>query len=203
MAKANIIGTEYFSDSANERWSAEVYIDKKTRLFHIYVPAHIAQASMPTDRVGDIIRDDSYEKVVTQARSLWKTYLLAAVVNTKVIRYKLATSNNQLIRTDHGIGISFQVGYRIDMGDNSFFCERTYAEYKEHPMNRQLEKIEQHSIFERSNHWVYKDWTQDLEKFFESTVEALDALEQRVSDFFGEDGQNLLDSIESGPKLLS
>jgi len=208
MAKSNVVGKEVLRAPSvpDTYWEVEVTLDKKSKHFEINIPKHIADA---TDH--NSISAKSYDLAVSGAREVWYQYLTATVKNTKVIRYiyaksiqgNMITSSPTLIRTNYGIGISYEVGWKIDIGANSFFCRfGDYEEYMSNKRNQTLQKIETHSVFDRHNHYVYKEWTPELELFFENTVNALVNLIERVDDFFGENGQHLLENIKTNQKLL-
>lgn len=205
--KVKPVGRTNFTGHQGQLWKAEVFLNSDHE-FYISIPNEIVHVT-GIER----IYNHTYEGVITAAGHVWQKYLLASVKEVRVIRYFYARQ----IRGDrflnrgfdehmvhHGLGLGYEIGYKIEIGDCIYFHNRSYADWKAHPMNQSLEKlVTGQDAFQQIKDWQYVEWTPELERFFEETTKSLNALIKKVDAFFGENPDVLLNNVKTQKNLLT
>jgi len=205
--KIKPVGTTNFTGMSGQLWKAEIFLGNDRR-FYIPVPEQISIFTGVT-KVYSI----GYDEVISAANKEWQKYLLATVQEVKTIRYFYARQvhgdhiinrgfhPDRMIR--HGLGIGYEIGYKMKLGNCYYWHHRTYAEFEKAPMNQRLEQIElNHDAFQKLKNWQYVDWTPELQTFFEETTKSLISLISKVDAFFGENPDTLVGNVNSQKKLL-
>lgn len=208
MAKRDIIAGKFqFVGNPGQLWQGNVMFSNTGKNFYIKVPSDIA-----SKMDQNMVYGDTYEETKRFGEQLYKRFISNSVIETKVIRYQFdmakpgSVFDTHHIRGRYGIAFTYDVGYKVISGKNEYFYSIPYAEYEAATStNATKERIEEHSLFERHKHPVYIDWTPEAEDFMRKLCEAIETLTDRVFEFFGEHGCNLLENIKnnSNIKLLS
>lgn len=210
--KIKPVGNTTYTGMSGQLWKAEIFLSSD-RKFYIWIPDYIALLTMGNTS-NQRVYSDSYDDVISAAGKIWREYLIASVEEVKVIRYFYARQLpgdgvlNRGFRHDgkvqRGLGIGYQIGYRMKLGMCVYYHDRPYAEYRAAPMNQKLELIDtSQDAFSKIKDWQYVEWTPQLEKFFAETSNALENLIEKVDTYFGENPEQLLDSIKQQKKLLT
>lgn len=145
--------------------------------------------------------DKTYDGLVEKVKKLYNDFLDDDVKEEKIIMYLFEYNkqgkNNLSFAPLTALGLEYKVNYRITIGGKQFYCDSPYLDAKQPDVGIRLGGSRLRSV---NNHDDYKRkvilHTEELEKFFESTVNNMETMIDKINNFFGTEPEQLLSNFQ-------
>lgn len=183
--------------------SAEIRIKftNKSKLFEI--------DGMPEEILdwhgGDIVAKD-YDTVLSAARKVYDAYYDSDMSETKWIGYMVKIDDfGSFSKIDTGVGISWQIFYRFEIGGKKFISKGTLEQCIQPKSGVRIGgyrmQEDSDTYGNPSNGFTLVPYTEEVEVFFKDVEARLKQLGEGIKLFFGDSAESLLENLNS-QKLL-